>query len=131
MPYPAYLDQIGRLGPDAVIVADPGIFMMARSINPGIPIHVSTQANITNVAGAGFWKDMGAARINTAREITLSEIPKSLKKSRIEVESFVHGAMCISYSDAPAEQLHGQNGTAKPGKVLSIPAGGSMRLSKN
>jgi len=93
-----YLDQIGQLGPDAVIVADPGIFMMARRIIPGIPVHVSTQANITSVAGAGFWKDMGASRINTAREITLSEISEIAEKSRIEVESFVHGAMCISYS---------------------------------
>lgn len=93
-----YLDQIGRLGPDAVIVADPGIFMMARRIIPGIPIHVSTQANICHVAGAEFWREMGAARINTAREITLSEISEIVQKSGIEVESFVHGAMCISYS---------------------------------
>ena len=93
-----YLDQIGRLGPDAVIVADPGIFMMARRIIPKIPIHISTQANITHVAGARFWRDMGAARINTAREITLGEISEIVQQSRIEVESFVHGAMCISYS---------------------------------
>ena len=93
-----YLEQIGRLGPDAVIVADPGIFMMARRIIPTVPIHVSTQANITHVEGAGFWADMGAARINTAREITLSEISEIARTSRIGVESFVHGAMCISYS---------------------------------
>ncbi len=93
-----YLEQIGQLAPDAVIVADPGIFMMARRIMPGVPIHVSTQANVTSAAGAGFWKDMGAARINTAREITLSEISEIVQQSRIEVECFVHGAMCISYS---------------------------------
>jgi len=93
-----YLDQIGQFGPDALIVADPGIFMMARRIIPGVPIHISTQANITNLAGAIFWRDMGAARINTAREITLSEISEIVQQSRIEVESFVHGAMCISYS---------------------------------
>jgi len=93
-----YLDQIGRLAPDAVIVADPGIFTMARRILPEVPIHVSTQANITSIAGAGFWKDMGAARINTAREITLCEISQIARSIRIEVESFVHGAMCISYS---------------------------------
>jgi putative protease len=94
----SYLDQIGQLGPDAVIVADPGIFMMARRIMPAVPIHVSTQANITHAAGAEFWKDMGAARINTAREITLAEISEIAEKTRIEVECFVHGAMCISYS---------------------------------
>jgi U32 family peptidase len=93
-----YLDQIGKLAPDAVIVADPGIFRMARRIIPGVPIHISTQANITHVAGAEFWKDMGAARINTARELTLCEISEIAEKSGIEVESFVHGAMCISYS---------------------------------
>lgn len=93
-----YLDKIGQLAPDAVIVADPGIFMMARRIMPGIPIHVSTQANVTSAAGAKFWKDMGAARINTAREISLAEISQIVQQSRIEVECFVHGAMCISYS---------------------------------
>ena len=71
MPYPAIWNEIGQLAPDAVIVADPGIFMMARRIMPGVPIHISTQANVTHVAGAGFWEEMGAARINTAREITL------------------------------------------------------------
>ena len=93
-----YLYQIGRLGPDAVIVADPGIFMMARRIIPEIPIHISTQANVTNLAGAIFWRDMGAARVNSAREITLSEISEIVQQSRIEVESFVHGALCIAYS---------------------------------
>lgn len=93
-----YLEQIGQLAPDAVIVADPGIFMMARRIIPGVPIHISTQANITHVAGAGFWEEMGAARINTAREITLCEIAEIVQRSSIEVECFVHGAMCISYS---------------------------------
>jgi putative protease len=93
-----YLEQIGQLAPDAVIVADPGIFMLARRIIPGVPIHISTQANITHVSGAGFWEKMGAARINTAREITLSEIAEIVQQTRIEVECFVHGAMCISYS---------------------------------
>lgn len=93
-----YLEQIGKLTPDAVIVADPGIFMTSRCIMPEVPIHVSTQANVTSAAGARFWKDMGAARINTAREITLSEISQIVRESRIEVECFVHGAMCISYS---------------------------------
>jgi len=93
-----YLDEIGQLEPDAVIVADPGIFMMARRIIPMVPIHISTQANITNLAGARFWRDMGAVRINTAREITLSEISEIVQESRIEVETFIHGAMCISYS---------------------------------
>ena len=93
-----YLNDMGRMGPDAVIVADPGIFKMVRRIVPEIPIHISTQANVTHVAGAEFWKDIGAVRINTAREITLTEISEIVQKTGVEVECFVHGAMCISYS---------------------------------
>ncbi len=93
-----FLEQIGRIAPDAVIVADPGVFLKARSIIPKIPIHISTQANTTSIASARFWKEMGAERINAAREITLSEISEMAKESLIEVEAFVHGSMCISYS---------------------------------
>ncbi len=93
-----FLDHIGQMGPDAVILADPGIFRMARRIIPDIPIHISTQANVTHVAGAEFWKEMGAVRINTAREITLTEIAEIVRHTGLEVECFVHGAMCISYS---------------------------------
>lgn len=93
-----FLEQIGRIAPDAVIVADPGVFLKARSIIPEIPIHVSTQANTTSILSARFWKEMGAERINAAREITLSEISEIAMESRIEVEAFVHGSMCISYS---------------------------------
>ena len=93
-----YLAQIGQIRPDAVIIADPGVFVMARSICPHIPVHISTQANTTSSASARFWKDLGAVRINAAREISLSEISEIVQKSRIEVETFVHGALCISYS---------------------------------
>jgi putative protease len=93
-----YLGDIWRMGPDAVIVADPGIFRMARRLIPDIPIHVSTQTNVTHTAGAAFWKDMGAVRINTARELSLAEISEIIRETGMEVECFVHGAMCISYS---------------------------------
>ncbi len=97
-PIAAYLAQLGEVCPDAVIVADPGVFQLARDIIPDIPLHISTQANTTHWADALFWKKMGAVRINAARELRLSEISEIVQKSQMEVECFVHGAMCISYS---------------------------------
>lgn len=93
-----YLETIGEIGPDAIIVADPGIFMLARKIIPQIEIHVSTQSNTTNYNCALFWEQLGARRINTARELSLEEIRTITRKCDIEVESFIHGAMCISHS---------------------------------
>ncbi len=93
-----YLEKLGDINPDAIIVADPAIFMESRKILPHVPIHVSTQSNTTNYKTAQFWKDLGASRINTARELPLDEIKEISNKCQIEVESFVHGAMCISYS---------------------------------
>lgn len=93
-----YLEKLQKIGPDAIIVADPGIFMEVKRVLPQMPIHVSTQSNTTNYKTAQFWKDLGASRINTARELPLEEIKEISQKCDIEVESFVHGAMCISYS---------------------------------
>ena len=93
-----YLGQLGEICPDALIIADPGIFNMARRIVPQIPIHISTQSNTTNYGTASFWKELGATRINTARELSLDEIREIGEKGGIETEVFVHGAMCISYS---------------------------------
>lgn len=94
----AYLEQLGDIGPDGVIVADPGIFMEARRRIPQIPLHVSTQANITSYAAARFWEDLGAVRINAARELSLAEIGAITANTALEVEAFVHGAMCMAYS---------------------------------
>lgn len=93
-----YLSQLKEIKPDALIIADPGMFMQAKITAPEIPIHISTQSNSTNYNIARFWKDQGASRINTARELPLNEIKEISEKSNIEIESFVHGAMCISYS---------------------------------
>lgn len=93
-----HLAAVGDLGPDGVIVADPGIFMLARDTIPHIPVHISTQANTTNSQTARFWQKMGAARVNVARELSLADIRRITKEAPIEVEAFVHGAMCISYS---------------------------------
>ena len=94
----AYLEKLGALGPDGVIVADPGVFMTAREFMPQIPLHLSTQANSTNYKTVEFWERLGIRRVNLARELTLAEIKAIAKRAQIEIEAFVHGAMCIAYS---------------------------------
>jgi putative protease len=93
-----YLNLLGEIGPDALIVADPGIFMTASKIIPKIPIHLSTQANTTNYKSALLWQELGAKRINVARELSLMEIKEIALRCDLEIEAFVHGSMCISYS---------------------------------
>lgn len=93
-----YLRQIGDIGPDAIIIADPGIFMIARDIIPHIPVHLSTQANTTHSHSVLFWERLGVKRVNVARELTLEEIRAISVESTVEIEAFVHGAMCIAYS---------------------------------
>lgn len=93
-----YLKSLEIIGPDAVIIADPGVLIEARRVIPDIPVHLSTQANTTNYKAALFWKSIGVTRINTARELSLKEIEEIAFMSHLEIEAFVHGAMCISYS---------------------------------
>ena len=88
------------MGPDAVLVADPGMFLLAREHCPHVPVHISTQANNTNWGTFNFWYQMGAERVVCARELSLQEIRQI--RARVpadkEIEAFIHGAMCISYS---------------------------------
>ena len=95
---PDYLLFLDRIKVDAVLVADLGIFMMARSLVPNLQLHISTQSNNTNWAAVNAWDDLGAARVVLAREMSLAEIKEIREKSKVELEMFVHGAMCISYS---------------------------------
>ncbi len=92
------LQKISDINPDAVIISDPGIILMAKKIIPDIDIHLSTQSNTTNYNTAQFWKNIGIKRVNLARELSLTEINEIASKSLIETEIFIHGAMCISYS---------------------------------
>ena len=95
-----YFKELKEMKPDALIVADPGMFTLAREICPEIDIHVSTQANNTNYQTFRFWYNQGAKRVVTARELSLAEI-KEIRANipeDMEIESFIHGAMCISYS---------------------------------
>ena len=96
----AYFQELRELRPDAILVADPGMFMLAKDICPEIDIHISTQANNTNYETFRFWHDLGAKRVVAARELSLRELKEIREKipSDLELECFVHGAMCISYS---------------------------------
>ncbi|MDO4966399.1 MAG: U32 family peptidase [Lachnospiraceae bacterium] len=95
-----YFKELKELKPDALIIADPGMFSLAREICPEIDIHVSTQANNTNYLTYDFWYKQGAKRVVSARELSLREIAEIREHipEDLEIESFIHGAMCISYS---------------------------------
>ncbi len=97
---PEYVEELYKLGIDGVIVADPGVFSVVREIAPALKISVSTQANNTNWRSVAFWHAQGAKRIVLARELGLKEIQEIREKvaPEMEIETFVHGAMCISYS---------------------------------
>ncbi|NNG02101.1 MAG: U32 family peptidase [Desulfobacteraceae bacterium] len=97
-PMQAFLKSLSDIQPDAVIVADPAILMAAKKYLPATPIHISTQANTTNYDTVRFWESLGAGRCNVARELSLAEIRQIGENTDIEVEAFVHGAMCVSYS---------------------------------
>ena len=95
-----YFKELSAIGPDAILVADPGLFMLAKEYCPDIPLHISTQANNTNYLTYDFWQKLGATRVVSARELSLEEIRQIRDHipEDMEIESFVHGAMCISYS---------------------------------
>ncbi|MEA1895830.1 MAG: DUF3656 domain-containing protein [Euryarchaeota archaeon] len=94
----ALLLHLNESGADAVIVQDIGLLSMARSLAPDLPIHASTQMTIHNSEGAGFLQDMGVKRVVLAREMTLDEIKQVRQNTDLEIEIFVHGALCISHS---------------------------------
>ncbi len=95
-----YFEEMKEMKPDALIISDPGMFTIAKEVLPDMDIHISTQANNTNYETYKFWHRMGATRVVTARELSLKEI-KEIRDNipdELEIETFVHGAMCISYS---------------------------------
>lgn len=96
----AYFHELKEIRPDALIISDPGVFTIAKEVCPEIDIHISTQSNNVNYMTFRFWKEQGATRVVTARELSLEEIGDIRKNipDGFEIETFVHGAMCISYS---------------------------------
>ena len=96
----SYFEELKALKPDALIISDPGMFLVAKEVCPEIEIHISTQANNTKYKTYQFWWQQGAKRVVSARELSLAEIRQIRDKisAQMEIESFIHGAMCISYS---------------------------------
>ena len=95
-----YFEELKTVNPDALIISDPAIFTIAKEVLPNMEIHISTQANNTNYGTFNFWYKQGAKRVVTARELSLNEIAEIRKHipDDLEIETFIHGAMCISYS---------------------------------
>lgn len=95
-----YFEELRDVGMDALIISDPGVFMLAKELLPDIELHISTQANNTNYGTYQFWHKLGAKRVVSARELSLEEIREIRANipEELEIETFVHGAMCISYS---------------------------------
>lgn len=96
----SYFHELKKIGPDALIISDPGVFQIAKEICPEIDVHISTQANNTNYRTYRFWHDLGATRVVSARELSMDEL-RELRANipeELEIETFIHGAMCISYS---------------------------------
>ena len=96
----AYFRELKTIGPDALIISDPGVFMIAKSELPEMELHISTQANNCNYGTFNFWHQLGAKRVVSARELSLYELKQIRAQipDDLEIETFVHGAMCISYS---------------------------------
>jgi putative protease len=93
-----HLKSLARYGADGVIISDPGVLLLARELIPEMPVHLSTQANTTNFNSIRFWMDAGVERIIVARELSLAEIRQMGQHGDVQLEAFIHGAMCISYS---------------------------------
>ena len=96
----SYFQELKEIRPDALIISDPGVFMIAKEVCPEIERHISTQANNTNYGTYQFWHQQGAKRVVSARELALEELKeiRSRISEDMEIETFIHGAMCISYS---------------------------------
>ena len=95
-----YFQELKEIGPDALIISDPGVFAIAKEVLPEMELHISTQANNTNYGTYRFWHQLGAKRVVSARELSLQEIRQIRDNipEELEIETFIHGAMCISYS---------------------------------
>ena len=93
-----FFRQLRDIGISAVIVSDPALIEICATEAPGLPIHLSTQASATNAETLEFWKEEGLERIVLAREVSMAEVAKIRKQTDVEIEAFIHGAMCISYS---------------------------------
>ena len=111
----AWFRELRDMGLDAVIVSDPALIMICATEAPGLEIHLSTQASSTNYESFEFWKELGLTRVVLAREVTMAELAEIRKRTSVEIEAFVHGAMCISYSGRCVLSNHMSNRDANRG----------------
>ncbi len=93
-----YIGELKSIRPDAIIISDPAVLTISKKVYPELPIHISTQANITNKGAALFWESLGVRRLVLSRELTIGEIKEIRDTVSVEIEVFVHGSICISYS---------------------------------
>ncbi len=93
-----YLETLRDMKPAGLIVSDLGVFSLAREVAPSLPLHISTQANTVNWKTASTWQEMGARRVVLGRELSLAEMKEIRERTDVELEIFVHGAMCMAYS---------------------------------
>lgn len=110
-----YLEKLNEIRVDAMIISDPGIIYLAKKHAPDTPIHLSTQSNTLNWAGCQFWKEQGLERVVLGREVSLNEIASIHEKTDIELEAFVHGAMCMAYSGRCMLSMHMTGKSANSG----------------
>lgn len=94
----SYLASLDEIGVDAMIISDPGVIWLAKQHAPNTPIHLSTQANTQNWAACAFWQEQGLERVVLGREVSMKEISQISRHTDVEIEAFVHGAMCMAYS---------------------------------
>lgn len=111
----AWFRELRDMGLDAVIVSDPALIMICATEASGLEIHLSTQASSTNYETFEFWKELGLTRVVLAREVTMAELAEIRKRTSVEIEAFVHGAMCISYSGRCVLSNHMSNRDANRG----------------
>lgn len=111
-----YLQELARLGADGLIISDPGVLRLARRVVPQMSVHLSTQANVTNVESGLFWQEQGVTRLNLARELSLEEIRRIREGISAKIEVFVHGALCVSYSGRCMLSLYLTGRDANQGK---------------
>ena len=110
-----YLEKLNEIRVDAMIISDPGIIYLAKKHAPDTPIHLSTQSNTLNWAGCQFWKEQGLERVVLGREVSLNEIAGIHEKTDVELEAFVHGAMCMAYSGRCMLSMHMTGKSANSG----------------
>lgn len=132
--------QLRDMGLDAVIVSDPALIIICSTEAPGLEIHLSTQASSTNYETFEFWKAMGLTRVVLAREVNMAELAEIRKRTDVEIEAFVHGAMCISYSGRCVLSNHMSHRDANRGgcsqscrwkyDLYDMPFGGERRSLK-